>query len=211
MKTTMYLIRHGETEANLSNTYVGHTDVLLTEKGRLQAKTAAEYLKNIHADFIYSSDLSRAFETALYTASLKGMKVIKDVRFREMYGGKWENLKIEDIAKKYPEGYDTWCNDVGRLHCADGESVGDVQERIVSALTDIAEKHIGKTIFVFCHAAVIRFTSAKLYGMTPEETKALPWASNASSTVIEYENGKFTVKAYGYDKYMGKLATYVNF
>ena len=73
MKTTIYLIRHGESQGNAVRAFLGHTNLDLTKKGHDQAECTAKYLKNIHADVIYSSDLLRAYSTAEHTAKIKGM------------------------------------------------------------------------------------------------------------------------------------------
>ena len=60
----VYVIRHGESETNLSKKWTGWLDVQLTEKGYEDAKKAAGYLKGISFDKIYTSDLMRAKQTA---------------------------------------------------------------------------------------------------------------------------------------------------
>ena len=67
-KTRLYMIRHGQSEGNLKNLFLGHTDMDLTELGHLQAEMAAEYLATVPVDVIYASDLKRAFHTALHTS-----------------------------------------------------------------------------------------------------------------------------------------------
>ena len=58
METTkIYFIRHGESQANAQNVFIGHTDLDLTEKGHKQAQKTAEFLKDVSVDKIYSSDL----------------------------------------------------------------------------------------------------------------------------------------------------------
>ena len=77
-KTLLYFIRHGESEANERDAFIGHTDLDLTRLGHQQAQMAAEYLRAIPADVIYASDLKRAYNTAMHTAEIKGMNVIKN-------------------------------------------------------------------------------------------------------------------------------------
>lgn len=94
MKTTIYLVRHGQSVGNLRDQFIGHTDVELTDLGRQQAEMTAWYLKGIPADHIYSSDLTRAYETACTTAKVKNMPVIKSTGLREINGGQWEEKNI---------------------------------------------------------------------------------------------------------------------
>lgn len=59
----LFLVRHGQTTANLAQIYAGQSDVKLTELGRQQARDIAPILAPFHFDKVYSSDLSRAVET----------------------------------------------------------------------------------------------------------------------------------------------------
>ena len=67
----LYMMRHGETAWNADNRILGSTDIPLNAKGREQAREAAERLKDISFDIIYTSELSRAKETGLAVAALQ--------------------------------------------------------------------------------------------------------------------------------------------
>ena len=66
--TVFYLVMHGQSIGNALRTYLGHTNLDLSELGYEQAKITAEHLRNVPFDAIYSSDLLRAYHTALPTA-----------------------------------------------------------------------------------------------------------------------------------------------
>lgn len=200
--TRIYLVRHGESEANSKQVFIGHTDLDITEKGHLQAEAAAQYLKDIHADVIYSSHLLRAYNTALHTARVKNMEIIKTPKLREIYAGLWENLHINEIAEKYSEDRAVWQYNIGLSRPTGGESFIEVRDRIAVALKEIAEENEGKSVFCFTHAAVIRSISAFYMGLSPEETQSIPWVDNASVTELEYKDGKFTVVRYGYEEHL---------
>lgn len=207
MKTTFYIVRHGQSKGNLHDRFVGHTDIGLTEQGYRQAHMAAQYLKGIHADVIYSSDLSRAYDTACATARLKDMDVIKSAQLREINGGAWEGKIFSELDTLYPEDFGCWRENFGYCRCTDGESVLELQQRIVSELKRIAEKNPGKTVMVFCHATPIRVFRAYCENATPEQMSHIPWATNASVTHAEYENGQFRLMEYSIDHFMGNLVT----
>ena len=63
MVTTVYLVRHGETDYNLGPRYQGQLDIPLNDNGRRQGDLLGQAMKNHHIDEIFSSPLSRAFET----------------------------------------------------------------------------------------------------------------------------------------------------
>ncbi len=206
-KTTIYLIRHGESQGNQHNLFLGHTDMDITELGHAQAEKAAEFFADIHLDAIYSSDLQRAFHTAEHTAKKKGMEIIKDSGVREVFAGDWEGKSFTELPVLYPEEYAMWKNDVGNAHCVGGESVAQLKERIVAAVERIAAANEGKTIAIFTHATPIRIIKTAWDGLTLDDMKNVPWASNASVTHAEFEDGKFRVVEYSIDHFQGELVT----
>lgn len=207
MSTKIYLIRHGESEGNLRNMFLGHYDLDLTEKGIAQAKMTAAYLKDIKADAIYSSDLKRAYSTAICTAEILKMPIIKNESLREIYAGKWEAMPFLEIGNTYKENFDTWLHDFGHAVCNDGESVVHLKERFVSAVTTIAKAHDGETVFIFTHATPIRLFAAHCLEKSVDEYKDIPWAANASVTGAVYENEKFELIEYSKADFMGDLVT----
>lgn len=205
--TELYLIRHGQSEANLQACFLGHGDLDLTELGRRQAQLAAGYLRNIGVDAIYSSDLKRAFHTAGATAEALGMTVTADRRLREIDGGAWEFRPFTELVREYPVEYNLWQHNIGLSRCAGGESVVELQERIVAAVKDLAARHEGQTLFLFTHATPIRVLRAACEGLAPEVWQSVPWATNASVTHLRCENGHLTLVDYSIDHFMGQLVT----
>ncbi|MBO7148903.1 MAG: histidine phosphatase family protein [Clostridia bacterium] len=74
--TRIIFVRHGESMGNINDLFYGHTDGDLTELGRRQAESAANYLKDVHIDIAYASDLKRAFETGEIIAREHSLEVI---------------------------------------------------------------------------------------------------------------------------------------
>ena len=104
--TRMVFVRHGQSMANISGVFAGQTDVPLSPLGRKQAEELNDFLlEHYTIDAVYSSDLSRAYETVLPTAGTLGLPIEKDVSLREIDGGLWEGLYIEEIAPTYPKEY----------------------------------------------------------------------------------------------------------
>ncbi len=207
MKTTIYLIRHGQSLGNLRDQFIGHTDIELTDLGRRQAELTAGYLQNIPADRIYSSDLSRAYETACVTAKVKNMPVTQSPALREIDAGRWEEKTFTELRRDFAQDFSLWCNDFGNARCTGGESILELQSRFVGEVQRIAEENPGKSIMIFCHATTLRVFRAHCDGAAPEDMGAIPWASNASVTHAEYENGTFHLIEYSIDHFMGALTT----
>ena len=210
MTTRIFLMRHGESKANEKNAFGGHTDLELSEKGHLQAQKTAEYLKDIPVDVIYSSDLLRAYHTAEYTAKKKDMQIIKNAKLREMYAGEWEDVAFSVVEQKYKEDYNTWVNNIGYACCTGGESVEQLQVRIVNEVEKLIKENEGKTIFIFTHATPILALVAAWSNKSKDEMKDIPWAKNASVTMAEYEDGIIRKIDYK-DDFLNELVTEISF
>ncbi len=206
MKTTLYLIRHGQSIANRNRCFLGHGDLDLTEIGFLQAKNVAEHLKNVPVDTIYSSDLQRAYHTALPSAEQRGMEVIKDPLLREINGGEWENRPYDELLLR--ESFQRWMENDPDAFCDGGESVKALRERISKRIGELAEENLGKTIFIFSHGTPIRSMKILWDEIPLEESQNVPWPGNASVTHVEYENGKFRILEYARDDFHGENATF---
>ncbi len=205
--TTLLLIRHGYSEANHDGIFTGHTDVALNKQGIKQAELTAEYIaKNYKVSAIYSSDLKRAYKTAECISNILKTDVIAQENLREIYGGDWEGVTFNDLPKLYPEEFDVWINDIGKSACVGGESVSQVGERAMDALTQIAKDNEGKTAVVVTHGAFIRTAQSIIETGGLEAMQSIPYVSNASVTVLEYD-GKFTIKSVSYDDHLGELST----
>ncbi|MBR5529495.1 MAG: histidine phosphatase family protein [Oscillospiraceae bacterium] len=205
--TTLYLIRHGESQANEKDVFIGHTDLELTDLGRKQAEITADYLKNITPDVIYSSDLRRAYNTAEATAKQYGMEICIEPGLREIYAGDWEYVPFAQLEAQCKETYGIWCKDVANARCDNGESVTEVYDRVSKTIRKIAMRHPDATVFIFSHATPVRTFAIHSMGKTVQELPLLPWPSNASVTRVTFDGEKFSLLEYSTDHFMGTLAT----
>ena len=94
-KTTILLVRHGESMGNVLKLFTGHSGYPLSDLGHTQAARTAEYIHaNYQVDAVYSSDLPRAFQTAEHIAKAFKLPVITHAGLREIYAGDWENERF---------------------------------------------------------------------------------------------------------------------
>lgn len=202
----IYLLRHGESIGNKDKIYLGHTDLDLSEKGYMQAERACDYItKNVKIDKIFSSDLIRAYNTVLPTAKKLNINIIKDPGLREIYAGLWENKKYEYLIENFPESYSAWRNDIGNAKCDGGESVAELQKRIMNKLCEIANCNEGSDILIGTHATPIRVINCTITNTPLSDMNNIPWAFNASLTHISYNQGQFKLIDYGKSSYLGEL------
>ncbi len=185
--TTVYFIRHGQSTANLSQCFAGFIDVPLTDLGRKQAACTAEFMADIPLSAVYSSDLSRAYDTACAVASKHGLTVQTNPQLREINGGAWEGRLFDELVEN-EEPYRLWMREIGSATCRDGESVREMQNRVVEAVAEIVAKHPNESVCIVAHGTPIRALTA-LWTNTPLQLlHTVPWASNASVTKVEFSS-----------------------
>jgi len=161
---TFYIVRHGETHWNILGKTQGHGDSNLTEKGIIQAEKLADYMSKYPINYIYSSDLGRAKQTA----ELIGKKINKDVLYteglREMSFGNWEGLTIEEIQEGYMEIYKMWRNEPHKAEIPNGEKLELLKERLLGCIKSINEKHKNSHIVLVSHSMSVRIILLSLIG-----------------------------------------------
>lgn len=209
MKTRIYLVRHGESLGNLYQKALGHIDLDLSEHGYRQAAGTFEYLKDVHFDAVYTSPLKRAYHTILPHAEARGLTPVPLDDLREIHLGLWEDMYLADILHRWPYTFtEMWRANFGLCTPPKGEFAQDAATRCIRALTEIAERHKGQTVLVGGHAGIFRVACARLMGIPPENVgRDLPYMTNASFTTMTYEDGKFEIEQYSYDKHLAEIGT----
>lgn len=185
-RTRIVLVRHGQTEWNVSRRFQGQADVPMDAHGRAQAEAAAVELAGIGATACYSSDLSRAMETAELVAGASGIGVTPDDRLREVHVGDWTGLLLSEVAERHPWYPESLRNRVDVRRSDTGETGTEAGERVASALRDYADRHPGETVLVVGHGFASRVGLAFVLGMTYEQSFSLGSLWNCSWTVLEH-------------------------
>ncbi len=206
--TTLLLIRHGESLANVEGRFAGHLDAPLSETGRAQAAITAEYIRSHYTvNAVYASDLARAFDTGKAVADRFGLPTNPDSNLREIFAGDWEGAVYDDLPKQFPTSFHTWLTDIGNAVCDHGESVAHLQERVLTALRRIAAEHDGQTVVFATHATPIRSLQCFCEGKPLGDMKTVPWVSNASITVVECAQDALRLLEVGKDAHLGQQRT----
>ena len=200
-KTTIYLVRHGQSIGNLKRLYLGHTDLDLSELGHRQAKMTADHLARVNFSRIYSSDLKRAYSTAVPHAKMRGMDIIPSENLRELYLGDWEGRDVDELIKNESELFiEGWQKKFGTFSIPNGEVVWQGGQRFASEVEKIAKAHVGETVLITAHAAVIRVFWGIISGIKPEElADAIKFPTNASYSIAEYDGKRITPVKYSVD------------
>lgn len=160
MTMRLSLIRHGQTEWNAEGRYTGQTDIPLNDVGRAQARQLVEQLKENPPDAIFSSDLKRATETAAIIANRFEVAVHVDRRLREINQGVWEGMHFDEIRKRYAEEFAARIAKPLDVAPPGGESIGQVQKRVLSAVAEIMQKNQGSHVAIVAHGLVLAIIKA---------------------------------------------------
>lgn len=205
--TEFIFIRHGESIGNALRVLLGHTDLDLSELGYKQADATAAVLADRKVDFVYSSDLLRAYNTAVPHAKMRGIEVKKSKNLRELYLGEWEGKSVNEVLEKYGDMYvNDWLGHFGTFRCPSGESTLEAGERFYSECERIASENPGKTVLVAAHAAVLRSFFAKVLKIPPEEiVDRLSFPTNASYSEVVFDNGSFRIVSFSQDKHLEEI------
>lgn len=200
--TRLIVVRHGVTPTNTEHRYTGQLNVPLTDQGHEQAKRVARYLtENEHIDAIFSSDLSRAIDTARPTAEAFGVPVVAMRELRELDMGIFSGMAYRDVKRDHAELEARRATDP-TVRPPEGESFADLFLRVDGALDAILAAHEGETVAIFTHAGSVRCIDCKADGGTYRDSPAYPLIANAAITVYEVENHRFTRLLHGYTAHL---------
>ncbi len=145
--------------------FQGHTDIPLSEKGIEQAKALSRRLSGKKISAVYSSDLIRAVETARFIAQPHGLEVIKVPALREINFGDWEGLTYDEIREKYGGLVARWWKNPLDTYIPGGEGLPDLVNRLIPAIKEIVERHMGEQVVVVSHGGPVKILIGALLDM----------------------------------------------
>ena len=152
----LVVVRHGQTAWNAARRFQGQTDVPLDEHGRGQAQKLGVYLRRLEIAHAFTSDLSRARETAQAIVADRDLRLIEEPRLREMRFGDWEGLDWNQIRERYPQLPETGWSEVRNYTPGGGETFDELNARIAEVLAEIRER-LGndQRALIVTHAGVL--------------------------------------------------------
>lgn len=203
------IIRHGYSVGNKEGRFSGQMDFPLDEIGHSQASSIAQYIfDNFCVDAIYSSDLSRAYETVKPLADKLNMTICKCKELREIDVGDWQGKFFEEVENEFPKSFKLYKNNPGLAQFDNGESYADVMNRSKAIFEKIAEENEDKTVVVGTHGGIIRTLRAAWNNIPPEKIKDIAHVPNASITIATYQKGeKIQWKQIGYTEHLENKTT----
>lgn len=174
--TTLHLVRHGQSEWNLSRRLQGQVaHVPLTPLGLEQARAAAQTLAGRNIAAVHSSDLLRARQTAEVIGAALGLPVHLDDGLREQAYGDLEGRPSADVLADAPYDFAD-----PEARAAGGESIRDVHGRMGRCLDGYLRRYAGRECVLVSHGDAIRVGLAWLAGRGPAD---VPWHETANGSV----------------------------
>ena len=155
LATQLIALRHGETAWNAEQRIQGHLDVPLNDTGRWQAQRLGQALLGAGVQAIYSSDLSRAADTAAPLALATGLPAHADVLLRERHFGEWQGSRYPEIEERWPQATLAWRRREPDFGPPGGETLADFYARSVAVYTALCQRHPGQVVAVFAHGGLL--------------------------------------------------------
>jgi broad specificity phosphatase PhoE len=176
---TLYLVRHGESEANAAGVFAGQTDSPLTPRGREQAKVVAMALRPVHFDRIVTSTLSRTRDTAAEIAAGRDVRVeafadLNEIDLGDAAGKPFD--EVRGLPGYESDGFHQWPG---------GESLEQVVTRAMGVIDRLAAESPGKTICIVGHGGVTRILVSSFMGVLPKLIR-VP-ATNTNITIVSHD------------------------
>ncbi|MBB6479318.1 histidine phosphatase family protein [Spirochaeta isovalerica] len=190
MKTTLYIVRHGQTEWNRLGLLQGQLASPLTEEGIADTEAFRQEITELEPDVVYSSDQDRALTTAKILTGDLHREIHIHEGLREMNFGVFQAKSWENIEEEMPELFEVYRQDDPDFVIPEGESHNQFHKRAVNALIEITEAHPGKRILIVSHGGTINKMLGYVEGMRPSANRFFH-SKNLALNILEFENGRY--------------------
>lgn len=196
LATTLWIVRHGETDWNHESRIQGTTDIPLNHVGMMQARLVAQRLSAISFDAIYSSSLGRAYQTAIPLSEIAGLNVVRAESLAERNFGEFQGKTPDEISALDPSGYRRWQARELEFAPTGGESLLAFRDRIASGFEDIVKSWQGKTIAIFTHGGVLDMVYRLAQNLELQSLRTWP-IPNAGVQCLHWAHDSATISLWG--------------
>ncbi len=194
--TQILLVRHGETDWNKAQRLQGHIDIGLNEQGIVQAKLLGSALAQEKIDIAYSSDLSRALDTANTITAHHDVPTFIDANLRERCYGEIQGMTYQEIEQQLPDNHRAWHSRNPDFQPLGGETLRQFYERVTTSIERIAKNHLGQVILIVAHGGVLDCMYRHATQMDITEKRKVELL-NTSLNRIKYHGSRFEIESWG--------------
>jgi broad specificity phosphatase PhoE len=171
--TTLYLIRHGETDWNVQGRYQGQADPPLNARGIAQSEALVEALQEERLDTLCSSPLQRAAGTAHIVSQALRIPLTVDDRFMEIHQGDWQTRLRSEIESLYPDRFRMWEARPWETRPPGGESIAEVQARVYAGVDALVARYPRQRVGLVTHNIPIALLKMRYQDLDPDNIRTL--------------------------------------
>lgn len=193
-ETTLYFVRHGETEYNRRRVMQGRRiNSSLNRTGQRQAEALARRFSDVALDAIYTSSLKRTIETVAPISAIHRDAVVHSLRdLDEMSWGVYEGRPWSDeLEEMLDDMYSRWGRGEFDFPVEEGESILDVQKRGLLATEQIVAEHAGETVLIVTHGRFLRVLLSTILDLGLERMNEVDHA-NTGVNVLTHCDGAYS-------------------
>lgn len=155
-ETELILIRHGVTAWNRERRFQGQIDIELDDEGHRQAARTAHRLRGEPVSAIYSSDLGRAWQTAMPIGQVLGLAIEREPGLRERRYGSFEGRTHDELQQVHADAYRRWAAREPDFELpGGGESLAGFAVRVEAVLHRLVRRHPRQRIVAVTHGGVL--------------------------------------------------------
>lgn len=163
----LWLVRHGQTQANVDGLYSGFCETPLTELGIHQAEAVADMLSQVAFSRVLCSERIRAQHTMQMILRQREIPVVTDPRLNEMNFGDWEMRHHRDLQRLDAENYAAWCSDWQHVIPKNGEGFQLFSRRVSEFCASLSSFPEEEKMLIVSHQGVLSLLIATLLKMPP--------------------------------------------
>lgn len=194
MGTTLYLVRHGQTEWHADDRYAGVSDIALTRTGRDQAERLGHWAARERVDAVWASPLNRSRATAAPAATALNRPILIDGDLTELDFGSAEGRTLAELP---PKDVEAFLADPVRGAFPGAEDPRKAVERGMAALRRAASRHRDEKVLVVAHNTLLRLTLCGLLGIDPSKYRTVfPQVRNCAVTELRMTDRSASLMSY---------------
>ena len=187
------LVRHGQTSWNKQRKFLGRTDIPLDDEGRTQARLMARSISHIPLSGLYSSPLSRAWQTAEAIAQEHSLTIQRIDGLTELDQGELEGHSASILQEKYATFFREWRADPTHIRVPGGETLTECHARASQAVHALLKNHEpGPPVAIVSHRMTIGGLICEAMGIPLRENLKLE-QRNTAINLLGYREGKLSV------------------
>jgi len=191
--STIYLVRHGITPANLENRFAGRSSEPLLAEGREQMRQIGARLRGKNITAIYCSPAERTRQSAEILQSLLHAPFFSRAEFAEINIPHWEGLTKDEIKQQYGAQYPTWLAAPQTFKLPGCETLEQVQKRAAGGMNRILSGGQGQNLLLVSHLIVLRCLVLYFQGREIKDFRTISIDNGAILQVSEVDKGRMSV------------------